>query len=175
MANEKGPMGPANYTWDHALTRVNKQPVADWGAFFQLRSTGFVLLLFLSGSNILTFLLNREPVGDMADCSYNYNPSYHPYTYSLIYPPGPEKSHGGLHGWADTGGGDLGTYTDLTQAYYTARSQEQPPLRGPEQHFHYPGSGGLYLGPRADTRGHEPRQDASDSASDSETTVSPGG
>ncbi|XP_040921784.1 homeobox protein NANOG [Toxotes jaculatrix] len=130
-----------------------------------------------------------------AQISYNYNPSYHAYAYSLVYQPGPEQNHGNLTCWGEAGVTDLSNYsTGFPQAYYatTARTQEESPPGSPEQHavegqHHGQGSGVVYLGDTQTgrlllTRPHRAAYDArengvrrtgSDSTSDSEAHTSP--
>ncbi|KAM3593665.1 uncharacterized protein V6R79_018207 [Siganus canaliculatus] len=130
--------------------------------------------------------------------SYNYNPAYHAYAYSLVYQPGTEQTHGNMSGWGNAGVADLNNYnTGMTQAYYATASSstgEESPPRSPEPqvvngHCHYQGSGAVYYSDAQagrlllaapartayEAREHEleVRRAGSDSTSDSEAHVSP--
>ncbi|XP_039983244.1 homeobox protein NANOG isoform X2 [Xiphias gladius] len=126
-----------------------------------------------------------------AQISYNYNPSYHAYSYGLVYQPGPELNHGNLTCWGEAGVTDTSNYnTGVTQAFYatTARTHEESPPGTPEQHavnghhHHYQGSGVVYLGDtqagclllaRPHRTANGVRRAGSDSTSDSEAHTPP--
>lgn len=119
-----------------------------------------------------------------AQISYNYNPSYHAYAYSLMYQPGSEPGHSNSSSWAETGVTDLSNYT---QAYYPPAAQMSPDQSPPESpepqaysgHSHCQGPGLVHLGDTeasrlllVDQRDTESRRVGSDS-SDSEPHKSP--
>ena len=130
-----------------------------------------------------------------AQISYNYNPSYHAYSYGLVYQPGPEQNHGAVTCWGETGVTDMSNYhTGVTQAYdATPRTREESPPGTPEQlgvnaHHHYQSPGVVYLGDTqagrlvldrpqrggSDARANWVRRAWSDSTSDSEAQTPPG-
>lgn len=82
--------------------------------------------------------------------SYNYNPPYHAYAYSLMYQTVqtvPEQNQQNLPGWAEAA-----YNSGVTEAYYAAATgtRESPP-ESPEQiavnnHGQFQGSGVVYFG-----------------------------
>ncbi|KAK5850132.1 hypothetical protein PBY51_014407 [Eleginops maclovinus] len=127
-----------------------------------------------------------------AQISYNYNPSYHAYAYSLMYQPGPEQNHGNMANWGEAPAVTDSSNFNAGGSVFTARAREESPPGSPELHTmnghgHYQGSEVCYLGDsqagrlllagpqRAeyDARQHEVRRAGSDTASDSEAHTSP--
>ncbi|XP_043960123.1 homeobox protein NANOG [Gambusia affinis] len=118
--------------------------------------------------------------------TYNYNPSYHTYAYSLVYQSVPEQNHGNLPAWGDNGVPDYndGTPQNLCTAVapITAMNGKESPPRSPEAVTEsYQSTGLVYLdGTQADhlaeaygDGGGEVKRARSDSVSDSEAHTSP--
>ncbi|XP_074549710.1 homeobox protein NANOG [Halichoeres trimaculatus] len=126
--------------------------------------------------------------------SYNYNPSYHAYAYSLVYQSRPEpKGFMNLSTWGEQG--DMSSYNPgVTQAYYTPTNggpEESPPCSPQDNAMSdrspYQGSGVVYLGDTHagrlllsgqhqaayNSREHETKRTGRDSTSDSEALISP--
>lgn len=122
-----------------------------------------------------------------AHINYNYNPAYFAYVFQ------PEQNAGNLSESEVTN--FSGNNVGVTQTYCTttAETQEESPPHTPEQHvpkghYHYQGSGVLYIdatqtdrfflagSPQSvyDERTLETKRGTSDSTSDSETYISPG-
>lgn len=125
--------------------------------------------------------------------TYNHGPSYHAYAYGLLYPNGFEQNLGG--------GGDAGPAnarsnlaapTPVYRAADVVKAQESPP-DSPEEHtrsgqYQYSSPDFSYLRENAaeqvifnkqrqasvGQQPHEARQTGSDTASDSDTYISPG-
>lgn len=126
--------------------------------------------------------------------SYNYTPAYHAYAYGLMYPHGFDQNHGGDAAGATNVRGNLAGPTPAYQAAGAVKAQEgESPPDSPEEHagngqYHYPSSEFMYLGEStaegmifneqrqasADERPLAAMQAGSDTASDSETYISPG-
>lgn len=126
--------------------------------------------------------------------NYNYTPAYHAYAYGLLYPHGFDQNHGGNAAGVTNVRGNLAAPTPAYQAASAVRAQEEEsPPHSPEEHagnvqYHYPSSVFEYLGASTaerlifkglcrasvDERPKEARQAGSDTASDSETYISPG-
>lgn len=126
--------------------------------------------------------------------NYNYAPAYHAYAYGLLYPHGFDQNHGGDAAGVTNVRGNLAAPTPAYQAASAVKAQEEEsPPHSPEEHagngqYHYPSSEFDYLGESTaerlifkgqcqasvDERPKEARQAGSDTASDSETYISPG-
>ncbi|XP_005803735.1 homeobox protein Hox-D3-like [Xiphophorus maculatus] len=118
--------------------------------------------------------------------TYNYNPSYHTYAYSLVYQTVPEQNHGNLPAWDDSGVPDYNgeapeNLCAAVAPIATMNGKESPP-RSPETVTEsYQGAGLVYLrGTQADHQaeaygdgGGEAKRARSDSVSDSEAHTSP--
>lgn len=124
--------------------------------------------------------------------TYNHNPSYHAYTYGLVYPNGFDQN---LCGDAEVTNArsNLARPTPVYQTADVAKAQQESPPDSPEEHtgsgqYHYQNSEFNYLGENTaeqsifskqqhasvDQRPHEARQTGSDTASDCENYISPG-
>lgn len=127
--------------------------------------------------------------------NYNYTPAYHAYAYGLLYPHGFDQNHGGGDAAAVTNvRGNLAGPTAAYQAASAVKaSEEESPPHSPGEHagngqYHFQSSEFEYLGESTaerlifkeqrqasvDERPKEARQAGSDTASDTETYISPG-
>lgn len=126
--------------------------------------------------------------------SCNYTSAYHAYAYGLLYPHGFDQNHGGDAAGATHARGNLAGPTPAYQAAGAGKSQEGDSTPdSPEEHagngqYHYPSFEFGYLGESAaegmifserrqasvDERPLAAMQAGSDTASDSETYISPG-
>ncbi|XP_024136329.1 homeobox protein NANOG [Oryzias melastigma] len=111
--------------------------------------------------------------------NYNYNPTFHAYTYGFLYQAASEQNHGS--GWSENSEQN-GYNSGHTEANFPARSREESPPRSPEQQaesgHYYQDSGVVYM--RESQTGRlvlaGPQRvgyDGGDSASDSEAHTSP--
>ncbi|KAM4718252.1 homeobox protein NANOG [Anableps anableps] len=128
--------------------------------------------------------------------TYNYNPSYHTYPYSLVYQPVPEQNNGNQTEWSDNGVTDFNNFNGgATQtlcaaaAPTTSVAREDTPPRSPETvtgnycqgtglgHLNETPAGNLMVaGPQGESCGavgDEVRRTRSHSVSDREIHTSP--
>lgn len=126
--------------------------------------------------------------------NYNYTPAYHAYAYGLLYPHGFDQNHGGGDAGVTNVRGNLAGPTAAYQAASAVKApEEESPPHSPGEHagngqYHFQSSEFEYLGESTaerlifkeqrqasvDERPKEARQAGSDTASDTETYISPG-